>query len=88
VTGIFLGLGSNIEEPIAQLGTAYSHLREHRLLETSTTSSVYVSSPQGPKDQPDFFNAVVQIHTALEPIALLDVLLEIEQQMGRVRGRH
>ena len=88
MTGIFVGLGSNIEEPIAQLGTAYRRLREHPLLEASTTSSVYVSSPQGPKDQPDFFNAVVQIHTVLEPMALLDVLLEIEQQMGRVRVRH
>jgi len=83
VTGIFVGLGSNIEEPIAQLSAAYEHMHRHPLLEAAVTSSVYASSPLGPQDQPDFFNAVVQIHTALEPLALLDTLQEIEQKMGR-----
>ena len=88
MTRIFVGLGSNIEQPMEQLATAYQHLNDHPLLGSSLASSVYLSPPLGPSDQPDFYNAVVQIDTQLEPSALLQALHEIEQQMGRVRARH
>ncbi len=88
MTRIFVGLGSNIEQPMKQLATAYQHLNDHPLLGSSLASSVYLSPPLGPSDQPDFYNAVVQIDTQLGPSALLQALHEIEQQMGRVRARH
>lgn len=88
MTRIFVGLGSNIEQPMEQLATAYQHLNDHPLLGSSLASSVYLSPPLGPSDQPDFYNAVVQIDTQLKPSALLQALHEIEQQMGRVRARH
>lgn len=88
MTRIFVGLGSNIEQPMEQLATAYQHLNDHPLLGSSLASSVYLSPPLGPSDQPDFYNAAVQIDTQLEPSALLQALHEIEQQMGRVRARH
>jgi len=88
VTRIFVGLGSNIEQPMEQLATAYQHLNDHPLLGSSLASSVYLSPPLGPSDQPDFYNAAVQIDTQLEPSALLQALHEIEQHMGRVRARH
>jgi 2-amino-4-hydroxy-6-hydroxymethyldihydropteridine diphosphokinase len=40
----------------------------------------------GPKDQPDFVNAVVALDTALAPHALLRELQAIECRHGRVRG--
>ena len=88
MTRIFVGLGSNIEQPMEQLATAYQHLNDHPLLGSSLASSVYLSPPLGPSDQPAFYNAVVQIDTQLGPSALLQALHEIEQQMGRVRARH
>lgn len=88
MTRIFVGLGSNIEQPMEQLATAYQHLNDHPLLGSSLASSVYLSPPLGPSDQPDFYNAAVQIDTQLEPSALLQALHEIEQHMGRVRARH
>lgn len=88
MTRIFVGLGSNIEQPMEQLATAYQHLNDHPLLGSSLASSVYLSPPLGPSDQPDFYNAAVQIDTQMEPSALLQALHEIEQQMGRVRARH
>lgn len=88
MTRIFVGLGSNIEQPMKQLATAYQHLNDHPLLGSSLASSVYLSPPLGPSDQPDFYNAVVQIDTQLGPSALLQALHEIEQHMGRVRARH
>lgn len=33
--------------------------------------------------QPDFFNAVAQIHTSLAPVELLEALKDIEKQLGR-----
>jgi len=40
----------------------------------------------GPADSPPFLNAVAALETDLEPLVLLARLLEIEQQMGRVRA--
>lgn len=88
MTRIFVGLGSNIQKPMDQLSIAYRHLDDHALLETLQVSRVYLSSPMGPTDQPDFYNAAVQIQTRLEPTALLRELQQIEQRMGRVNTRH
>ena len=87
MSSIFVGIGSNIEEPMGQLAIAYRYLRDHTLMQTLAASSVYLSSPQGPDDQPDFYNAVVRIHSVVQPMALLKILQEIESQMGRVRTR-
>lgn len=35
-------------------------------------------------DQPDFYNAVVSIETALDPHRLLDVAKQVERDLGRV----
>ena len=40
----------------------------------------------GPKDQPDYINAVIKVTTGLTPIELLDKLQEIERKQGRIRG--
>ena len=88
MAGVFVGLGSNIEEPMRQLTIARNHLSEHPQLGVSATSHVYLSSPQGPRNQPDFYNAVVRIQSTLAPFALLGALHEIEEKMGRIRTRH
>jgi 2-amino-4-hydroxy-6-hydroxymethyldihydropteridine diphosphokinase len=53
-------------------------------------SSVYETEPVGEVlDQPDFLNAVVQVSTELEPLALLDTCKAIERRLGRRPGvRH
>jgi 2-amino-4-hydroxy-6-hydroxymethyldihydropteridine diphosphokinase len=48
-------------------------------------SSLYRSAPVGYLDQPDFINAVAKLETELSPRALLDALLELEQECGRTR---
>ncbi len=81
----YIGLGSNqgesqrlVEDALA----AIDGLDDTRLLQAS---SLYTSSPMGPKNQPDYLNAVCLIETALSPHALLTALQRIEQQQGRVR---
>lgn len=83
-----IALGSNIDDPLKQLAAAYQSLLRHPALTPTATSSVYLSSPHGPQDQPDFCNAVVMITTSLAPEALLNTLLSTEDQLGRQRTRH
>ena len=84
----YIGLGSNLAEPRAQVECAISALAalpQSRLLRQSR---LYASPPLGPVDQPDYVNAVVELDTDLEPLALLSALQAIEQTQGRVRTRH
>ena len=83
-----VGLGSNVEEPLTQLTTAYRRLAADREITVEATSSVYLSAPHGPQDQPDFYNAVISLHTSMAPEKLLSALLATEAKMGRKRLRH
>lgn len=84
----YIGLGSNLEQPLEQVSSAIEELALLPETELLTASSLYRSAPVGPQDQPDFINAVVKIETSLTPLALLDELQAIEQSHQRVRERH
>ncbi len=83
----FIGLGSNLDEPEAQLQRALEALAELPASRLLGGSRLYRSAPMGPQDQPDYINAVALIDTALGPHALLDALQAIENAQGRVRTR-
>ncbi|MBB1312157.1 2-amino-4-hydroxy-6-hydroxymethyldihydropteridine diphosphokinase [Aliivibrio sp. SR45-2] len=82
---VIIAIGSNLGDPVAQAEAAIDAL--HQLPDSTVTavSSLYSSSPMGPQDQPDYINAVVEIETALSPLALLDLTQKIELERGRVR---
>jgi 2-amino-4-hydroxy-6-hydroxymethyldihydropteridine diphosphokinase len=61
---------------------ALAGLRQSELM---ACSSLYLSAPMGPQDQPDFINTVVCIDTGLSPEALLDELQAIEKAHHRVK---
>lgn len=49
-------------------------------------SSLWETSPVGtPDEQPWYVNAVMAVETALSPQALMETLLAVELEMGRVR---
>ena len=83
-----VGLGSNVEEPLTQLTTAYRRLAADPEITVEATSSVYLSAPHGPQDQPNFYNAVISLRTSMAPEKLLSALLATETKMGRKRLRH
>lgn len=83
--GVFLGLGANLTNPVAQIQNAVAALRQLPQSKLVAVSSLYGSRPMGPQDQPDYVNAVAKISTGLTPLALLDALQQIEQQQGRQR---
>ncbi|MDP3777209.1 2-amino-4-hydroxy-6-hydroxymethyldihydropteridine diphosphokinase [Methylotenera sp.] len=82
----FVALGSNLENPKAQVEQALialRHLPETRLIKQS---SLYQTAPVDcVVTAPDFINAVAEIETSLAPEALLDAILDIENQAGRER---
>ena len=84
MTRCYIGLGSNLGDSRQILMDAVIQLST---LGTVKTSKLYQSPPMGPQDQPHYLNAVVQLHTTLEPLSLLDQLQAFEQAAGRVRLR-
>lgn len=86
MNNVFIGLGSNLDEPLSQLKRAIAFLQQAKEVELLNISSFYISSPMGPQDQPDYINAVVELNTDLSAENLLDFLQAIENQQGRVRS--
>ena len=82
-----VALGSNLGDKEATLRRALELIIE-RGVEIVKTSTFISTEPYGVTDQPTFLNGVCEVRTSLEPLALLHTLLEIEQEMGRVRLRH
>ena len=83
----YIALGSNLGDKEANLRKALE-LLEKRGVEVVRTSSFICTEPYGVTDQPQFLNAVCEVRTSLAPLELLHTLLDIEQEMGRVRLRH
>ena len=83
----YIGLGSNLEDPLAQVMRAFDELADLPQTTLLARSFVYASHAVGP-EQPDYTNAVVLLDTQLTPIALLDALQAIEQAHQRVRIQH
>ena len=77
-----LGLGANLGDPAANLRRAVALLREAGL-DIEAVSSLYRTKPWGVTDQPDFVNACALARSALEPLALLDLVQATERAMGR-----
>lgn len=80
---VYLSLGSNINPEI-------NFVKAVQLLASATelvaVSSVWETAPLGLPHQPNYLNGVVVVHTTLSAMALkMQVLMEIEQTLGRVR---
>ena len=82
---IFIGLGSNLDEPLLQLENAIESLKIIKDSEVINVSGFYRSQPMGPQDQPDYINAVAEMKTTLSAEQLLNALQKIENEQGRVR---
>ncbi len=83
---VFLGLGSNLGDPKANLCEVVERLSTHPDMRLLRVSSLYLTAPIGYTDQPDFINAVAVVETDLEPSDLRTVTHDIENDMGRTRN--
>ncbi|MCK5716255.1 MAG: 2-amino-4-hydroxy-6-hydroxymethyldihydropteridine diphosphokinase [Thiomargarita sp.] len=82
---VYVGLGSNLENPISQIKQAFLALDALPKTHIKKQSALYRSKPMGPQNQPDYMNAVVMLSTYLLPLDLLDMMQAIEHQQGRIR---
>lgn len=80
----FLLIGGNQGNVSDNLGRAIQRISQ-TCGEIVARSSIYQTAPWGKTDQPDFLNQALQIRTTLDPIDLLQQLLQIERDMGRER---
>lgn len=83
---VWIGIGSNLEDPKKQVDQAIWSLSKLPLTKLLALSSYYRSCPLGFQDQPYFLNMVVVLKTNLYPEELLDYMQYIEHQQGRIRN--
>ncbi len=82
----WLGLGGNLGDPQAAMAKALQAIDADPRTRVVAVSSVYRTPPWGKTDQPDFLNAVAGVETDLSPRDLLDLCLEAEKGLKRVRA--
>ena len=84
---VFLSLGSNMGDPEANLLEATREITGLSGVVILRTSSVYLTEPQGVRDQPWFANQVLELtcNALWTPETLLKAVLNLELLMGRTR---
>ncbi len=86
MSAAFVGIGSNLEQPVRQVEDALAELDHLPQTRVVKRSSLYRSAPVGYSAQPDFVNAVAELETGLAPERLLSGLQELEARHGRKRS--
>ncbi|TGQ47927.1 MULTISPECIES: 2-amino-4-hydroxy-6-hydroxymethyldihydropteridine diphosphokinase [unclassified Mesorhizobium] len=82
---VYLSLGGNLGDPAKSMGAALRLLDADADTRVVAVSSLYRTPPWGKLDQPDFLNAAAEISTVLAPRALLELCLDAEHKLKRVR---
>jgi len=80
----YLLIGGNLGDRAAYLAEAVNQISA-RCGRVTNTSSLYETAAWGNTNQPAFFNQAICVETMLDPETLLELLLAIELEMGRVR---
>ncbi|MCX2742535.1 2-amino-4-hydroxy-6-hydroxymethyldihydropteridine diphosphokinase [Mangrovivirga sp. M17] len=82
--GIYLLLGTNLGERKENLKIATQKI-EDQIGQILNYSSIYETAAWGKTDQPNFYNAVLEIEADISPDNLINKCLSIEKEMGRKR---
>ena len=83
----YIGLGSNLDNPVKQIKLAISSILSHHNIDYLDESGLYESKPYDNSQQPNYINAVLKIATTLSAHELLHYLQSIEQQQARERKK-
>ena len=82
----YVGLGANLGDREANIRRAVELVGSSPDVEVVGVSSLHETEPWGPVEQPSYLNGALALETELGPLALLDLLLDVERRLGRVRG--
>ncbi len=80
----YLLLGSNMGNSRQQLLTAIKKITQ-QIGKVTRQSSLYATAAWGNISQPDFLNQVIVVETTLNASETIDIILNIENTMGRIR---
>jgi 2-amino-4-hydroxy-6-hydroxymethyldihydropteridine diphosphokinase len=83
----YIGLGANLGEREATIAAALRRIDEDERTSLMRSTVPIETDPVGYEDQPLFLNAAASLSTTRSPRELLDLLLELERDLGRVRGQ-
>lgn len=81
---VYLLTGSNVGDSLALLNTAIKHINT-QVGKVIQQSSIYKTAPWGNVNQQNFYNQVLLVQTTLSAHQVLQTILQIELDMGRVR---
>jgi 2-amino-4-hydroxy-6-hydroxymethyldihydropteridine diphosphokinase len=84
MTTAYLSLGSNLGDRAGNIARAIAALGQ-RGMRVTDESSLYETEPLEMREQPWFLNCAIAAETELSAQRLMDLLLEIEREMGRAR---
>lgn len=83
----YVGLGSNLGDRLKAMRAAVLMLQDHDQITIDLktgVASLYETDPVGgPPGQGPFLNSAIRLATTLSSLGLLDVLLSIEDKLGR-----
>jgi 2-amino-4-hydroxy-6-hydroxymethyldihydropteridine diphosphokinase len=85
VTRAYVGLGANLGEREETLREAVRILDRALDVDVIAVSELRETEPVGPIAQPPFLNGAVALETALSARELLELLLDVERSLGRIR---
>ena len=80
-----LSLGGNLGDPAKSMASALHMLDSSGSTRVVEVSSLHRTPPWGKVDQPDFLNVTAEVATTLAPLELLELCLELERRLKRVR---
>lgn len=81
----YIALGANLGDREETLMSAITLLDAQDGIKVTACSDLYETDPVGYTDQPAFINMAISVITTLSPTELLNRMLDIEKQLGRVR---
>ncbi len=82
----YIAIGSNLGDRLGYIESAIELLNQLEKIEVICVSTMIETAPIGPGDQGNYLNGAIQIRTELSARALLDELLKIELECGRMRS--
>jgi 2-amino-4-hydroxy-6-hydroxymethyldihydropteridine diphosphokinase len=82
----YIGLGANLGEREEAIAKALRRLDEDDRTSVVSSSVPIETEPVGYEAQPCFLNAAAGLATTRSPRELLELLLQTERELGRLRG--
>jgi 2-amino-4-hydroxy-6-hydroxymethyldihydropteridine diphosphokinase len=82
---VYIGIGSNLGDREKNCSRSVDLLEKNGIV-IRQESSLYETIPWGLRDQPLFLNMVIKVETELKPQELLELLKNVEIEVGREKS--